>query len=145
MTKYLENYMDHLLPAMCQLFTNFVDIYTKVVVNEADPDLARGDSDFLKLILQFLQFIQRTISCGMFRPFVKMTVNYLVYPTILYLQLPKQHLEQWSIDPEKYIEDEEGVDVTIRVVGQDILLVSVTYMSRKSSEILHCFPNFPRL
>uniref|UniRef100_A0A1B0FFQ5 Importin N-terminal domain-containing protein n=1 Tax=Glossina morsitans morsitans TaxID=37546 RepID=A0A1B0FFQ5_GLOMM len=122
MTKYLENYMDHLLPAMCQLFTNFVDIYTKVVVNEADPDLARGESDFLKLILQFLQFIQRTISCGMFRPFVKMTLNYLVYPTILYLQLPKQHLEQWSIDPEKYIEDEEGVDVTIRVVGQDILL-----------------------
>uniref|UniRef100_A0A1A9UPD7 Importin N-terminal domain-containing protein n=1 Tax=Glossina austeni TaxID=7395 RepID=A0A1A9UPD7_GLOAU len=140
MTKYLENYMDHLLPAMCQLFTNFVDIYTKVVVNEADPNLARGENDFLKLILQFLQFIQRTISCGMFRPFVKMTLNYLVYPTILYLQLPQQNLEQWSIDPEKYIEDEEGVDVTIRVMGQDILLVSVTYMCRKNSELLHCFP-----
>ncbi|KAL9902878.1 importin-9-like isoform 2-T2 [Glossina fuscipes fuscipes] len=129
MTKYLENYMDRLLPAMCQLFTSFVEMYTKVVVNEAEPNLATGENNFLQLILQFLQFIQRTISCGMFRPFVKMTLNYLVRPTILYLQLPERHLEHWSIDPEKYIEDEEGVDVTIRVVGQDILLALTESLS----------------
>uniref|UniRef100_A0A1A9WBG3 Importin N-terminal domain-containing protein n=1 Tax=Glossina brevipalpis TaxID=37001 RepID=A0A1A9WBG3_9MUSC len=121
MTNYLEAYVDRLLPVMLQLFTKFADMYIKVVVNVTIPNPATNENEFLKLILQCLEFIHHTISSGKFRSVFKMALNDLVYPSILYIQLPQQQLEQWEVDPEKYFQDEENVEVTVRILGQDIL------------------------
>lgn len=106
----------------------------KVSVNqtEASP-LASGDSEeddeqtnFQSLIIQILEFINCILTCNKLRGSIKNVLADLIYITIVYIQLSEEQLEDWHDDPEKFVDDEDdgGVELTVRMCGRDVLLVS---------------------
>lgn len=90
----------------------------------ADDEL----SNFTTMIIQVFEFIQCIIVSGKFRSIIKNVLTDLIYIIIVYIQVTEEQTEMWNSDPEKFVEDEDdaGVDLTVRLSGQDVLTVSRT-------------------
>lgn len=126
--------MERILPIIWQLLTQIADTYVKVTVNQTEaspfPDTDVDDEDeltnFSTMIIQIMEFIQCIIGAGKFRSTIKNVLTDLIYIMIVYIQVPMEQIEDWNEDPEKFVEDEDegGVELTIRVSGQDVLAVS---------------------
>lgn len=137
MPKYINPFMERILPIIWQLLTQIAETYVKVSVNqtEANP-LATSDyeeedeqTNFQTLIIQILEFINCIVTCGKLRGNIKNVLADLIYITIVYIQLGEEQLEDWQEDPEKFVDDEDdgGVELTVRMCGRDVLLVSLLY------------------
>lgn len=133
MPKYIQPYMERILPIIWQLLTQIADIYVKVIVNQTEPSpFPSSDADdedeltnFSTMIIQIFEFIQCIIGSGKFRSTIKNVLTDLIYIMIVYIQVPEEQIEDWNEDPEKFVEDEDegGVELTIRLSGQDVLVV----------------------
>ncbi|TDG52237.1 hypothetical protein AWZ03_001518 [Drosophila navojoa] len=132
MPKYINPFMDRILPIIWQLLTQIAETYVKVSVNqtEANP-LATSEyeeedeqTNFQTLIIQILEFINCIVTCGKLRGNIKNVLADLIYITIVYIQLGEEQLEDWQEDPEKFVDDEDdgGVELTVRMCGRDVLL-----------------------
>ncbi|KAL7010710.1 hypothetical protein ACKWTF_016847 [Chironomus riparius] len=128
MPKYIQPYMQNLLPSIWSLLTQMADIYIKSIVNESDIDAFGGDEDeknnFIKMILQVFELIHSIVENKKFKGTIKDVINDLVYVLILYMQITDEQILLWSEDVEQFIEDEDnsGVDYSIRSSGKDILM-----------------------
>ncbi|CAD7093271.1 unnamed protein product [Hermetia illucens] len=134
MRKYIQPYMNQILTPIWQLLTQTADIYVKEIVNNVEPfsshDSHPGDEDaddelsnFTTMIIQVFEFIQCIIVSGKFRSIIKNVLTDLIYIIIVYIQVTEEQTEMWNSDPEKFVEDEDdaGVDLTVRLSGQDVL------------------------
>lgn len=134
MPRYINPFMERILPIIWQLLTQIAETYVKVSVNQTEPNpLASGDSEeddeqtnFQTLIIQILEFINCIVTCRKLRGTIKNVLADLIYITIVYIQLTEEQLEDWQDDPEKFVDDEDdgGVELTVRMCGRDVLLVS---------------------
>ncbi|XP_037952610.1 importin-9 [Teleopsis dalmanni] len=141
MPKYILPYMDQLLPIIWQLLTQIARVYVKVIVNRTEPspfttsDNEEDDeqANFSNMIIQIFEFIQCIIGAGRFRSVIKSVLTDLVYIIIVYIQVSAQQIEDWDEDPEKFVEDEDetGVELTIRLSGQDVLVTLNDELSAK--------------
>ncbi|EDW96917.1 importin-9 [Drosophila yakuba] len=132
MPKYINPFMDRVLPIVWQLLTQIAETYVKVSVNQTETNpLASGDSEeddeqtnFQTLIIQILEFINCILTCNKLRGSIKNVLADLIYITIVYIQLSEEQLEDWQDDPEKFVDDEDdgGVELTVRMCGRDVLL-----------------------
>ncbi|XP_017062198.1 importin-9 [Drosophila ficusphila] len=132
MPKYIHPFMDRILPIVWQLLTQIAETYVKVSVNQTETNpLASGDieeedeqTNFQTLIVQILEFINCILTCNKLRGSIKNVLADLIYITIVYIQLSEEQLEDWQDDPEKFVDDEEdnGVELTVRMCGRDVLL-----------------------
>ncbi|XP_032576185.1 importin-9 [Drosophila sechellia] len=132
MPKYINPFMDRVLPIVWQLLTQIAETYVKVSVNQTETSpLASGDSEeddeqtnFQSLIIQILEFINCILTCNKLRGSIKNVLADLIYITIVYIQLSEEQLEDWQDDPEKFVDDEDdgGVELTVRMCGRDVLL-----------------------
>lgn len=79
--------------------------------------------NFTTMILQVFEFIHDVIECGKFKAMLRNVLSDLIYVIIVYMQITEEQVENWSIDPEKFVQDEEeqNVDYSIRVSAQDVL------------------------
>lgn len=133
MPKYIQPYMDRILPVIWQLLTQVAETYVKVTVNQTEPspfpeaECEEDDelTNFSTMIIQIIEFIQCIIGAGKFRSTIKNVLTDLIYIMIVYIQVPVEQLEDWHEDPEKFVEDEDdgGAELTIRLSGQDVLVV----------------------
>lgn len=75
------------------------------------------------MILQMFEFIHDVIECGKFRALLRNVLGDLIYIIIVYMQITEEQVENWSADPEKFVqdEDEQSVDYSVRVSAQDVL------------------------
>ncbi|XP_055384402.1 importin-9 [Condylostylus longicornis] len=130
MPKYIHPFMNQILPPIWQLLTQTADLYVKVIVNgtEPNPFPETDDEDdeltnLTTMIIQIFEFIQCVIGGGKFRPIIKNVLTDLMYIMVVYIQVSEEQIEMWEDDPEKFVEDEDdaGVDLTIRLSGQDVL------------------------
>ncbi|XP_036335819.1 importin-9 [Rhagoletis pomonella] len=131
MPKYIQPYMERVLPIIWQLLTQIADVYVKVTVNQIEPNpfpISESVEDdeltnFSTMIIQIFEFIQCIICTGKFRSVIKNVLTDLIYIVIVYIQVPEEQIEDWNEDPEKFVDDEEegGVELTIRLCGQDVL------------------------
>ncbi|XP_067615807.1 importin-9 [Eurosta solidaginis] len=131
MPKYIHPYMDRILPIIWQLLTQIADVYVKVTVNQIEPnpfpasEVEEDDelTNFSTMIVQIFEFIQCIICAGKFRSIIKNVLTDLIYIVIVYIQVAEEQIEDWNDDPEKFVIDEEegGVELTIRLSGQDVL------------------------
>lgn len=134
MPRYINPFMERILPIIWQLLTQIAETYVKVSVNQTEPNpLASGDSEeddeqtnFQTLIIQILEFINCIVTCRKLRGTIKNVLADLIYITIVYIQLTEEQLEDWQEDPEKFVDDEDdgGVELTVRMCGLDVLLVN---------------------
>ncbi|KAH8294949.1 hypothetical protein KR018_004577 [Drosophila ironensis] len=132
MPKYIQPFMDRVLPIIWQLLTQIAETYVKVSVNQTEQNpLASGDSEdddeqtnFQSLIIQILEFINCIITCSKLRGSIKNVLADLIYIMIVYIQLSEEQIEDWQEDPEKFVDDEDegGVELTVRMCGLDVLL-----------------------
>uniref|UniRef100_A0A1A9UF49 Importin N-terminal domain-containing protein n=1 Tax=Glossina austeni TaxID=7395 RepID=A0A1A9UF49_GLOAU len=135
MSKYIQSYMERILPVIWQLLTQIADTYVKVIVNQTETSpfpVAYGDSsddedeltNFTNMIVQIFEFIQCVIGAGKFRATIKNVLTDLIYIVIVYIQVPEEQIEDWQEDPEKFVDDEDdgGMELTVRVSGQDVLV-----------------------
>lgn len=130
--------MERILPIIWQLLTQIADTYVKVTVNQTEPspfpvaDVDDEDelTNFSTMIIQIMEFIQCIIGAGKFRSTIKNVLTDLIYIMIVYIQVPMEQIEDWNEDPEKFVEDEDegGVELTIRVSGQDVLVVRYSFV-----------------
>lgn len=130
--------MERILPIIWQLLTQIADTYVKVTVNQTEPSpfpVADADDEdeltnFSTMIIQIMEFIQCIIGAGKFRSTIKNVLTDLIYIMIVYIQVPMEQIEDWNEDPEKFVEDEDegGVELTIRVSGQDVLVVRYSFV-----------------
>ncbi|EDW38461.1 GL12000 [Drosophila persimilis] len=131
-SKYINPFMERILPIIWQLLTQIAETYVKVSVNQTEPNpLPSGDNEdddeqtnFQTLIIQILEFINCIVTCGKLRGCIKNVLADLIYITIVYIQLSEEQLEDWQEDPEKFVDDEDdgGVELTVRMCGRDVLL-----------------------
>uniref|UniRef100_A0A034VML9 Importin-9 n=1 Tax=Bactrocera dorsalis TaxID=27457 RepID=A0A034VML9_BACDO len=131
MPKYIQPYMERILPIIWQLLTQIADVFVKVTVNQIEPnpfpvsDSVEDDelTNFSTMIIQIFEFIQCIICAQKFRSVIKSVLTDLIYIVIVYIQVPEEQIEDWNDDPEKFVDDEEegGVELTIRLCGQDVL------------------------
>lgn len=79
--------------------------------------------NFTTMILQLFEFIHEVIECGKFRALLKNVLGDLIYIIIVYMQITEEQVQNWSADPEKFVqdEDEQSVDYSVRVSAQDVL------------------------
>lgn len=137
MPRYINPFMERILPIIWQLLTQIAETYVKVSVNQTEPNpLASGDNEeddeqtnFQTLIIQILEFINCIVTCRKLRGTIKNVLADLIYITIVYIQLTEEQLEDWQDDPEKFVDDEDdgGVELTVRMCGRDVLLVSLKH------------------
>ncbi|XP_023299361.2 importin-9 [Lucilia cuprina] len=130
--KFIQPYMERILPIIWQLLTQIADTYVKVTINQTEPSpfpVADADDEdeltnFSTMIIQIMEFIQCIIVAGKFRSTIKNVLTDLIYIMIVYIQVPMEKIEDWNEDPEKFVEDEDdgGVELTIRISGQDVLV-----------------------
>lgn len=135
MPRYINPFMERILPIIWQLLTQIAETYVKVSVNQTEPNpLASGTNEeddeqtnFQTLIIQILEFINCIVTCSKLRGTIKSVLADLIYITIVYIQLSEEQLEDWQEDPEKFIDDEDegGVELTVRMCGLDVLLVTI--------------------
>ncbi|KAH8414089.1 hypothetical protein KR222_005964 [Zaprionus bogoriensis] len=146
MPRYINPFMERILPIIWQLLTQIAETYVKVSVNqtEANP-LASGDNEeddeqtnFQTLIIQILEFINCIVTCGKLRGTIKNVLADLIYITIVYIQLTEVQIEDWDEDPEKFVDDEDdgGVELTVRMCGRDVLLAINDEFSEKAIQPL---------
>ncbi|BFF89262.1 importin-9 [Drosophila madeirensis] len=131
-SKYINPFMERILPIIWQLLTQIAETYVKVSVNQTEPNpLPSGDNEdddeqtnFQTLIIQILEFINCIVTCSKLRGCIKNVLADLIYITIVYIQLSEEQLEDWQEDPEKFVDDEDdgGVELTVRMCGRDVLL-----------------------
>uniref|UniRef100_A0A1A9WEJ2 Importin N-terminal domain-containing protein n=1 Tax=Glossina brevipalpis TaxID=37001 RepID=A0A1A9WEJ2_9MUSC len=146
MPKYIQSYMERILPVIWQLLTQIADTYVKVIVNQTEispfpvtySDCGDDEDEltnFTNMIVQIFEFIQCIIGAGKFRATIKNVLTDLIYIVIVYIQVPEEQIEEWQEDPEKFVEDEDdgGMELTVRVSGQDVL---VALYEEMGSEIL---------
>ncbi|KAH8310718.1 hypothetical protein KR044_002749 [Drosophila immigrans] len=132
MPRYINPFMERILPIIWQLLTQIAETYVKVSVNQTEPNpLASGTNEeddeqtnFQTLIIQILEFINCIVTCSKLRGTIKNVLADLIYITIVYIQLSEEQLEDWQEDPEKFVDDEDdgGVELTVRMCGRDVLL-----------------------
>ncbi|XP_005178289.2 importin-9 [Musca domestica] len=132
MPKYIQPHMERILPVIWRLLTQVAGTYVKVTVNQTEPSpFPEGESEeddelnnFSAMIIQIIEFVQCVIGAGKFRSTIKNVLTDLIYIMIVYIQVPVEQIEDWNEDPERFVEDEDdgGVELTIRVSGQDVLL-----------------------
>lgn len=133
MPKFINQYMNQILPPIWQLLTQMADLYIKVIVNETElspfDDEDSGNTQFIKMILQIFEFIHSIVESKKFKTAICNVLTDLVYIIIIYMQMTEESELNWAEDPEKFVEDEdeEGVDFSIRTSGQDILLVRLSF------------------
>ncbi|XP_062139391.1 importin-9-like [Drosophila sulfurigaster albostrigata] len=127
--KYINPFMERILPIVWQLLTQIADTYVKVSVNQTEPNpLASGtneeDDEQTNFLIQILEFINCIVTCRKLRGTIKNVLADLIYITIVYMQLIQEQLEDWEEDPEKFVDDENdgGVELTVRMCGRDVLL-----------------------
>lgn len=141
MPKFIQNYMPKILPPIWQLLTTTADVYVKVDVNEIEPnpfnpnssDIEDDENDYQTLVSQIFEFINTIIESRKFKSIIKEVLTDLTYITILYIQITNEQVEQWSDDPEKFVEDEDedASDFSIRISGHDVLLnLGTEYQSK---------------
>lgn len=77
------------------------------------------------MILQMFEFIHGLIESKKFKQLIKNVTVDLIYIVIVYIQITEQQLEDWTQDPEKFVQDEEeqNVDYSVRVSAQDVLII----------------------
>ncbi|KAG5682316.1 hypothetical protein PVAND_011675 [Polypedilum vanderplanki] len=129
MPKFIQPFIQTLLPPIWSLLTQMADFYIKAIVNEDEGsfDSFNVDEDeknnFIKMILQVFELINAIAESKKFKMTIKNVLKDLVYVLILYMQITDEQIEVWSEDIEKFIEDEDdpGVD-SIRSSGKDILM-----------------------
>lgn len=144
MPKFIQPHMERILPIIWQLLTQVADTYVKVTVNQTEPspftsaDTEEEDelSNFSTMIIQITEFIQCIIGAGKFRSTIKNVLADLIYIMIVYIQVPMEQIEDWHEDPEKFVDDEDdgGIELTIRVSGQDVLVVSTIVYNETLNE-----------
>ncbi|KAH8394106.1 hypothetical protein KR215_006821, partial [Drosophila sulfurigaster] len=129
MPKYINPFMERILPIVWQLLTQIAETYVKVSVNQTEPNpLASGtneeDDEQTNFLIQILEFINCIVTCRKLRGTIKNVLADLIYITIVYIQLSQEQLEDWEKDPEKFVDDEDdgGVELTVRMCGRDVLL-----------------------
>ncbi|XP_055903747.1 importin-9 [Eupeodes corollae] len=132
MPKYIQPFMNRILPPIWQLLTQVADIYVKVTVNQTEENPFQQsdneDEDELTnlstMLIQIFEFIQCIVGSGKFRSIIKNVLTDLIYIMIVYIQVPVEQIESWNDDPERFVEDEDesGVELTIRLSGQDVLM-----------------------
>lgn len=81
--------------------------------------------NFTTMILQMFEFVHDVIECGKFKTPLKNVLSDLIYIIVVYMQITEEQVENWSTDPEKFVqdEDEQSVDYSIRVSAQNVLAV----------------------
>ncbi|XP_030375872.1 importin-9 [Scaptodrosophila lebanonensis] len=132
MPKYVNPFMNRILPIIWQLLTQIADTYVKVTVNQTEPSpFPSGENEdddeqtnFQTMIIQILEFINCIVTCGKLRGNIKNVLTDLIYIMIVYIQLCEEQLEDWQDDPDKYVDDEDdgGAELTVRMCGRDVLL-----------------------
>ncbi|XP_034118553.1 importin-9-like [Drosophila albomicans] len=127
--KYINPFMERILPNVWQLLTQIAETYVKVSVNQTEPNpLASGtneeDDEQTNFLIQILEFINSIVTCSKLRGIIKNVLADLIYITIVYIQLSQEQLDDWEEDPEKFVDDENdgGVELTVRMCGRDVLL-----------------------
>ncbi|XP_053689715.1 importin-9-like isoform X2 [Sabethes cyaneus] len=144
MPKFANQYLSAILPPIWQLLTQMADLYIKIVVNETEESPfahnAEGDEneDFISMILQIFEFLHTIIEMKKYKGAITNVLTDLIYIIILYMQITEEQAQSWSIDPEKYVEDEDeqGIDFSIRNTAHDVLLVIGQEYEHK---LLSCF------
>lgn len=78
------------------------------------------------MILQIFEFIHAIIESRKFKNHIKDVIGDLIYIMVIYMQITDDQIEDWTDEggAERFLEDEdeEGVNFSVRVSGQDILL-----------------------
>uniref|UniRef100_A0A1B0GL39 Importin 9 n=1 Tax=Lutzomyia longipalpis TaxID=7200 RepID=A0A1B0GL39_LUTLO len=131
MPKIIQPHINMILPPIWQLMTQPADMYVKVMVNgSVQSPFAECDEDdesatFSSMILQHFDLIQAIIESGKFKSTIQNVLTDLIYIMIVYMQITEEQIENWTEDPEKFVQDdeEEGIDFSIRVSAQDVLLI----------------------
>lgn len=85
-----------------------------------DDELA----NFNTMILQIIEFIHSLVERGKFKAAIKVVLADLIYIMIVYMQITAEQIEQWSDDPEQFVNDdyqEEVMDGTVRTSSHDVL------------------------
>lgn len=79
--------------------------------------------NFTTMILQVFEFIHDIIESGKYKSKLRNVLTDLIYVIIVYMQITEEQVENWTTDPEKFVqdEDEQNVDYSIRVSAQDVL------------------------
>lgn len=63
------------------------------------------------MILQLFEFVHDVIECGKFKTPLRNVLGDLIYIIIVYMQITEEQVENWSTDPEKFVQDEDEQSV----------------------------------
>uniref|UniRef100_A0A1A9VE87 Uncharacterized protein n=1 Tax=Glossina austeni TaxID=7395 RepID=A0A1A9VE87_GLOAU len=110
MSKYIQSYMERILPVIWQLLTQIADTYVKVIVNQTEKSA---------FPVTYVCYWCWQISSD----YQKCPNRFNIYCDC---EVPEEQIEDWQEDAEKLVDDEDdgGMELTVRVSGQNVLVFS---------------------
>ena len=79
--------------------------------------------DLENLVYQLFDFILELKEKVRYRSIIKKAIDDLCYYAILYMQITDDRIENWTCNPEQFIqdEDEESYSYSVRISGQELI------------------------
>ncbi|XP_045131067.1 importin-9-like [Portunus trituberculatus] len=127
--KQMGQYLGEVLGPVWQTLTTSAETYVNTTVNAREDADDPVDSDgevlgFENLVFTIFEFVHALVETTKHKQLVRRGVADLVYFLLLYMQMTEDQIENWSNNPDAFVEDEDedSFAYSVRISAQDLLL-----------------------
>ncbi|XP_050697373.1 importin-9-like isoform X2 [Eriocheir sinensis] len=127
--KQMGQYLGEVLGPVWQTLTTSAETYVNTTVNAREDADDPVDSDgevlgFENLVFTIFEFVHALVETTKHKQLVRRGVADLVYYLLLYMQMTEDQIENWTNNPDAFVEDEDedSFAYSVRISAQDLLL-----------------------
>ena len=128
--KQMGEYLGEILGPVWQTLTSSADTYINTTVNAREDGNDPTDSDgevlgFESLVFTIFGFVHALVETSKHKEMIKQGIPDLIYYLLLYMQITEEQIQNWSSNPDAFVEDEDedSFAYSVRISSQDLLLV----------------------
>lgn len=122
--------MEEILAQVWSCLVQSSEIYSTQVINSElyeaannTVDTEEAKTDLETLVYQLFDFIIELKEKSRYRSTIKKAIGELCYYAILYMQITDDRIDNWTCNPEQFVqdEDEDSYSYSVRISGQELI------------------------